>query len=51
MYLVEYLDIFVKFSSFGKTIDRMRRDIISRINIKIDRLPLSYFDSNPYLIP
>lgn len=31
-----------------KITDRMGRDIRSRINNKIHKLPLSYFDSNPY---
>ncbi len=31
-----------------KITDRMGRDLRSRINGKIHRLPLSYFDSNPY---
>ena len=31
-----------------KITDRMGRDIRSKINSKIHRLPLSYFDSNPY---
>lgn len=31
-----------------KITDRMGRDIRSRINGKIHRLPLSYFDTNPY---